>query len=344
MAEGRTNAGGGGFNKSVIIVTAPTGSTVTCTKGTTVKTATEKNGEWWFRNLDLGEWTLKATLGDLSETTKFNIEKFGVYYVSMGYRPTPEFTYTGDYEVVGDDDQPIEDFANWKGNWKIRFLTSGTLTITKMNGFDGSIDVFLVGGGGNGSCIAAYGGDKGGGQGGGGGYTSTQKAVSIITDTEYEIEIGGATSTSSAFGHSAAGGENGVDGGNGGSGGAAQATSTPYGGLDGGSDGGNGANGQYGAGISHGGYGQIEQPGPNGETGNTREFGEETGKLYSGGGAGGQRNYGTIFSGGDGGGGDTGTSGEANTGGGGGGAPVNQTTGSGGSGIVIIRNHREEAA
>ena len=35
---------------------------------------------------------------------------------------------------------------------------------------------------------------------------------------------------------------------------------------------------------------------------------------------------------------------KANTGGGGGGAPVNQTTGSGGSGIVIIRNHREEAA
>ena len=85
MAEGRTNAGGGGFNKSVIIVTAPTGSTVTCTKGTTVKTATEKNGEWWFKNLDIGEWTLNATLAGQSATLKYNIEQFGVYRVAMRY-------------------------------------------------------------------------------------------------------------------------------------------------------------------------------------------------------------------------------------------------------------------
>ena len=51
---------GGDFTKSVIIVTAPTGSTVTCTKGTTVKTATEKNGEWWFKGLEIGTWTLRA--------------------------------------------------------------------------------------------------------------------------------------------------------------------------------------------------------------------------------------------------------------------------------------------
>lgn len=85
MAIGRTNAGGGGFNKSVIIVTAPTGSTVTATKGETVKTTTEKDGKWWFKNLDLGEWTLKATLDDESATTTFNIERFGVYYVPMSF-------------------------------------------------------------------------------------------------------------------------------------------------------------------------------------------------------------------------------------------------------------------
>lgn len=40
---GKTNASvGGGLNKSVIIVTAPTGSTVTCKTGSTTKTAAEK--------------------------------------------------------------------------------------------------------------------------------------------------------------------------------------------------------------------------------------------------------------------------------------------------------------
>lgn len=86
MAKGITNSGGGGLNKSVIIVTdLPTGSTVTAIKGDVVKTSREKNGEWWFKNLDLGEWTLKATLGDQSAITTYNIEQFGVYRVPMSY-------------------------------------------------------------------------------------------------------------------------------------------------------------------------------------------------------------------------------------------------------------------
>lgn len=40
--------------------------------------------------------------------------------------------------------------AVYKGNWKIRFLTSGTLTFTKLNGWNGQLDVFFVGGGGAG--------------------------------------------------------------------------------------------------------------------------------------------------------------------------------------------------
>lgn len=76
---------GGSLNKSVIIVTAPTGSTVTCTKGTTVKTATEKNGEWWFKNLDTGEWTLKATLSGQTATQTVNITQFDVYRVTMSF-------------------------------------------------------------------------------------------------------------------------------------------------------------------------------------------------------------------------------------------------------------------
>lgn len=77
---------GESFTKSVIIVTdLPTGATVTATKGPIRKTTTEKNGEWWFKGLDLGEWTLDAALDGETATTKFNIERFGVYYVPMSF-------------------------------------------------------------------------------------------------------------------------------------------------------------------------------------------------------------------------------------------------------------------
>ena len=75
----------------------------------------------------------------------------------------------------------------------------------------------------------------------------------------------------------------------------------------------------------------------------TREFGESTGDLYSGGGSGAERgNTTTIIAGGSGGGGTGGNggAGTANTGGGGGGSTAQSGGGAGGSGIVIIRNHR----
>lgn len=53
--------GGGGGNE--LIVTAPTGSTVTATKGSITKTATEKNGTWTFKGLEAGDWTVTAVKG-----------------------------------------------------------------------------------------------------------------------------------------------------------------------------------------------------------------------------------------------------------------------------------------
>ena len=157
-------ASGGSPNKSTIIVTAPTGSTVTCKMGSTTKTATEKNGVWTFGGLDLGTWTITSTKGGDSATQDVAITRLTVEYVTIVYRITPEFTYTGDYEIVDDSDNPISDFANWKNNWKIRFLTSGTLTFTKLNGWNGQLDVFLVGGGG-GACGTNSGAGGGGAAG-----------------------------------------------------------------------------------------------------------------------------------------------------------------------------------
>ena len=324
---------GGSPNKSTIIVTAPTGSTVTCKMGSTTKTATEKNGVWTFGGLGLGTWTITSTKGGDSATQDVAITRLTVEYVTIVYRITPEFTYTGDYEVVDDSDNPISDFASWKNNWKIRFLTSGTLTFTKLNGWNGQLDVFLVGGGGGGK--AGYSSSSYGG-GGGGGYTKTVMSVLVAIGQPYAIVVGApgaggasgrdsdgtAGGTSSAFGHTSSGGKAGYGaaggsglirrGGNGGSGGGS-GTDSDGGGSVGacGTDGGNGKG-------TYGGTGQ-------GST--TREFGSSTGKLYSTGGDG----AGSV-------------AGANNTGDGGDGANGINTGAAGGSGIVIIRNHRGEAA
>ena len=319
---------GGSLTKSILIVTAPTGSTVTVTKGSTTKTAMEKNGEWWFKNLENGEWTIRAELDGKNATETYNIARFGVYRKTISYRMTPEFTYTGDYEIVQDDDTPIADFASWKGNWKIRFLTSGDFTITNMHGFAGGgvIDVFLVGAGGSGGNGVWHDGYvqpnvRAGGAGGG--YTKTQKNVPVISNTKYSVVIGSGAipkvsgsegtdgGSTSAFSVDAAGGHgtkktgHGAQGGDGGSGGGNS-------GYAGATDGNGGTNAGQGQGTT------------------TKEFAEATGKLYASGGSGASK-----------------ANGQPNTGDGGSGGAYKDTSGgtkssggSGGSGIVVIRNTR----
>ena len=65
----------------------------------------------------------------------------------------PKFSYTGDYLLVGDGEK----------NWRVKFLTSGTLTFSKLGNAANGIDVFLVGGGGSGAAGNAYYGAGGGG-------------------------------------------------------------------------------------------------------------------------------------------------------------------------------------
>ncbi len=276
----------------------------------------------------------------------------------------PKFTYTGTYELIEDSSK----------NWRIKFLTSGIFTPAKGM----SVDVFLVGGGGGGPYSIGSGGrNAGGSSGGGSGYTTTQESVTLEA-VGYEIVVGaggnGGTDgytnqatdggSTSAFGFSVDGGKRGsasvslsskgVAGGSGsGAGGFANEDNYTYAAGNGGSDGSNGGNNALG---NQGGTGQ-------GTT--TREFGETTGDLYAGAGAGGgaelnASRYGAGGTGGEGGGGNGGTivngtpiaggAGTTNTGGGGGAGFTSKhnssrTTagGAGGSGIVIIRNHREVA-
>lgn len=279
-----------------------------------------------------GTQTIKGDTNLVSENIKEGISIFGVTGALVGYvNKNPKYTYTGDCNFISEDED----------NWTLFLYTSGTLNFTDLGNAINGIDVFCVGGGGGGNSSGDL---YYGGGGGGGGYTKTAKNISINVNSPYEIVVGAgggrgkSGGTTSAFNTNANGGQPGssMSGGSGGSGGGNGSYNDSRGG-NGGSNGG-----------SSGGSGQRTT---------TREFGESTGTLYSGGGGGGtgcsyNGSGGGGGSGGAGGGGNgggkgaTGGSAAANTGGGGGGGgnpggtsfPVGG--GSGGSGIVVIRNKR----
>ena len=91
-----------------------------------------------------------------------------------------DFTYSGQCQVIDDSTEAYNE-------WRIKFLTSGTLKFTA----NIAVDIFLVGGGGGGagrvsnsdSNILCSGG-------GGGGYTKTLSNIRLNKDKSYEIVIG----------------------------------------------------------------------------------------------------------------------------------------------------------
>lgn len=216
----------------------------------------------------------------------------------------PQFTFK---KADGITDALRTVLDDGEGNWRIKFLESGTFTPERTITFD----LFIVGAGGGGA--SGYHG------GGGGGYTGTWLSIVFQAGISYAIVIGaggginGTGGTTSAFSYSRTGGIGAPEndhGGNGSCGGGGYYSVVGYLG------GSNGANG----GSPYGGIGQ-------GTT--TREFGEASGELYASGGSGAGLN-----SAAEGGGGKTNQAGAPNTGGGGG------WQASGGSGVVVIRNHR----
>lgn len=265
----------------------------------------------------------------------FAIGKNGKYKdpVVKNYTPAiyPKYTYTGEHLLVKDENY----------HWRIKFLTSGTLTWLWE---DTEIDIFCVGAG-----------AKGGNWGGGGGRTATYKKQRITRGQEILVVIGATafTAGASSFGSfSAKGGGPGAEGGSGG--GApwniflGDVDERPVKGGDGGSDGKDGGSGyRTDEGTLAGGKGQ-------GTT--TREFGEPDGDLYSGGGGGEASAQSGYTRGGLGGEGTPKlakdganytnppkSGGKAGGGYGGGGGGAAFTGGAGAQGIVIIRNTREVA-
>ena len=306
---GRVNTGGGGSG-GTLTVTAPANVTVAVSKDGKTKTKNSgTSGVVVFKGLSSGTWTVTITSD--GKTAQKNVVVTTEYSTAISFNTIPEFTYTGDYEIVNDSDEPI---TVSQGNWKIRFLTSGTLTFTNLNGAEGGIDVFLVGGGAKGLNGTAPSNEYYG-SGGGSGYTSTKRGVSVQANISYTITVGAESGNTSAF-NTTAKGASGINGGSGGAGGFWNGYSgVIYGGQD-------GANGN-----KHSGSESL--PGGKGQGTTTREFGESSGRLYSTGGAANRFANATENTG---------------NGGDGGRAGVSNPGYAGGSGIAIIRNHRGEAA
>ena len=123
-------SGGGSLTKSILIVTAPTGSTVTVTKGSTTKTATEKNGEWWFKGLENGEWTIRATLGGQNATAAYKIEQFGVYRTSIAYfKATINVTYPAGSTCTATDGKTTLNAPDTSGTWACIVPNAGEWTV-----------------------------------------------------------------------------------------------------------------------------------------------------------------------------------------------------------------------
>ena len=68
-----------------IVVTAPTGSTVTCVKDGVTLTATEVSGTWTFDVPDYGTWTVNAAKGDNSASDTVGVTEVKQYNVSLAY-------------------------------------------------------------------------------------------------------------------------------------------------------------------------------------------------------------------------------------------------------------------
>ena len=92
---------GAGVSGAVIIVTAPTGSTVTATLDGVMYTAQEVNGTWTFKVRKFGTYTVTATLGSQTASTTVAVTEAKTYEVTLTY--TLSVSISGTVDASGNN-------------------------------------------------------------------------------------------------------------------------------------------------------------------------------------------------------------------------------------------------
>ena len=129
----------GGF-KPQIVVTAPTGSTVTITKGGTTITGTEQSGVWYIDVPDYGTWTVTATKSGSTSVNTVNVTEVKQYPVEVVYvNATLNSNSWADISTIAKKGTGANYWS--VGDTKSVALsgTVGTLAVS------GSYDVFIIG-------------------------------------------------------------------------------------------------------------------------------------------------------------------------------------------------------
>ena len=129
-----------------IVVTAPTGSTVTATLGTKVYTATESGGKWTFDVEDYGTYTIKATKNGQTATDTVTVSVVQQYTATLSY-----FTATirvsidsGSTVTCTKGSKTQSKTASATGTVDFTVTESGTYTITATKNGETAEDIATI--------------------------------------------------------------------------------------------------------------------------------------------------------------------------------------------------------
>lgn len=128
--------GGGGFYPS-IVVTAPTGSTVTATDGNTSLVGTEVSGKWTFQIPAYGVWSITATLNGQMASTSVSVTEVKQYTVTLTYfSATISVTYPAGSTCTCSNGADTLTAPNTTGSYTFTVPRTGTWTVKSTNGVD----------------------------------------------------------------------------------------------------------------------------------------------------------------------------------------------------------------
>lgn len=121
----------GGGVAPQIIVTAPTGSTVTVTNGIVTLTAAEESGTWLFRLPDCGTWTVNASKDGFYTSKEIAVSEVKQYSVRLSYWMATLHIYAPVGAIITVTGNEEEQTIISTGEDDITVYAAGTYTVSR---------------------------------------------------------------------------------------------------------------------------------------------------------------------------------------------------------------------